>query len=244
MGFLSDLMGKSAAKRAEAAGAAAKNTLTQGYQTARGDYERGQGRLDPFAAQSAKGYGAYTDSLGLNGRDAQARTQGMYFDDPIQQRLMSDTTRTMGRQFGARGLGNSGASNQAVANALLRGWTGYQDRLGQLGTQGVQIAGMQGQYDQGMGDLAYGNAQQQANVGMQTANAVNQARAQGMNNLISGLSGLGGLALGGFTPGASGASAFGNMLGGMGSSQNALTAGSPYGYNDFRMGFASPSQRY
>lgn len=217
MSILSDLMGKSAAKRAEAAGAAAKNTLTQGEQKARGDYQRGQSRLDPFAQQSAKGYGSYVDSLGLNGRDAQSKIQGTYFDDPIQQRLMSDATRTMGRQFGARGLGNSGASNQAVANALLRGWTGYQDRLGQLGTQGVQIAGMQGQYDQGMGDLAYGNAQQIANVGMNTANAVNAARAQGMNNLISGLSGLGGAVIGGFTPGAGGVSAFGNMFGGGGS---------------------------
>ena len=117
------------------------------------------------------------------------------------------------RQYNARGMGMSGAADLAVSRANLQqgssDYNNYLSRLQGQGQEGMQASGAQAGLYQGLGNAGMQYGQTQA------GNAINYGTAQAQNdtNSVSNILALGSAAMGGFTPGKSGRSAVGNILG-------------------------------
>jgi hypothetical protein len=208
--------GRTSQLNALAAGeSAASGQLAEGYSTARG-------MIDPFIASGRGNQQMYDDLMGLNGPEARARAQGVVSSDPQWTgRLGADQNAAM-RGLNARGLGGSGAAAIAAQRVLTERYGDVLGRYQQGGQQGMAAAGagadLSSRYGSERAGLTYGNAQQQAGVEGNYANAMAAGRGTFANNLM----GLGSMAIAGFTPGWGGTSAFGNMAGAAGKGMNAL----------------------
>lgn len=204
MGFLKSLVrgftGEEAKDQITQGRAAANSEITRGEQGSLDEYGRAITRLDPYESGGREGYDAYRASIGLMGPEEQARIQGMYFDDPVQNALMDRVTRANTRAFTAGGMSNSGAATQSLTNRLLDTYRGWQDRLMNLGAGGQQAATGQATIQTGMGDTRFAAAQQRAGVHTGAANALAANAGTGMNNLM-GLVGMGLKAFGSFGAG-------------------------------------------
>jgi hypothetical protein len=101
----------------------------------------------------------------------------------------------------------SGLGDRLASNEVNRGTTLGQMDYGYGQDQG-NVAANRGS---SLANLTYGTGQQVAGNRINLGNANAAARSTGVNNLLSLGATVGGLALGGFAPGAAGISAFGNM---------------------------------
>ncbi len=216
MGFFGNLMGGSGRKMMVAQNNKASGFLDAGVAQADPFYQQASSRLDPFVSQGQAGQQRYADLLGLNGDGARSAGQSTYNSDPMFAQLEANNQERLSRYFNAQGSPVSGASMAASNQASLNNYGSYLDRLAGLGQQGAQGAAQQGQYDVGRGDMRFGVAQQKAGNQISLGNALAQSKAQGANNLMGLIGGIGGMALGGFAPGMGGTSAFGNILKGLG----------------------------
>lgn len=214
MGFFSDLMGSSQRQDIANARGQADGYLSEGYRDATGAVRTGmtqaQGYLEPYAQSGRQANTLYGNALGVNGRDAQTEFMGSYANnDPFRAHNEEQANRSTLNAFTARGMGNSGAANLAVARGSLdRGSQDYQQYLTRLqgyGQQGQQVAGQQAQYAyQGNAQIGqyasdYGNTR--AGNAINYGNALAQSRTQGVNNILNGTGTLAGAAFKAFAPG-------------------------------------------
>ena len=225
MGFFDDLMGKSAARgikrtAAEVAGrTAAAGDAASGYY--RGSRDAAQGYYQPYAEQGNQAASVYGGALGLRGQAGgqEAMTAYGHGANPFLEDQIGRNQASLLKSYNARGYGNSGVSSLAAARAgadmRYQDYNTWMGRLQGLQGQGLQVAGARAGVEDAYGQNMAGNEWQRAGVLNQNSinaqNGINQARAGGVNNLLTGLGSLAGTAFSAFAPGAGGQSAAGNM---------------------------------
>lgn len=171
--------------------------------------------LTPYHQQGQQANTMYGNALGVNGDVAQQGYWDNYAADPQRQYDEDRSVDAVGRSMAARGMSRSGMAALAGARASQDVGRSYtQDRLNRLqgyGQQGYSAANQLANIELGTGnalagyEIGIGKNNQAANMGLAST------RNMGFNNLMS----VAGLGVGGFTPTASGQSAFGNMATGM-----------------------------
>jgi methyl-accepting chemotaxis protein len=139
-----------AAKTQERAARAAGDMIRQQYEQTRAD-------LSPYRDAGATALGNYSNLLGMNGKEAYAKSLANYTESPFLAQLVKRTGDAVDASRAARGGLFSGATAQAIG-----------DRTGQL---------FLGDFNTYLGNL--GNlAQQGQNASAQTANYGAQAAGQ------------------------------------------------------------------
>jgi hypothetical protein len=231
MGFFDSFLGNSQSRDREAGYTASSAQREQG--TAQGVASVRQGGADarayyqPYAAQGGRANQLYGDATGANGQDAYRGAMSQYAgSDPFRQANDTYANNSLMRMNAARGMGNSGNSQLAVARAQTeRGaqdWNAYLQRLQGQGQMGFQAAQGQANSSQNEGNLTgqmqYGNGQ----AGAQSTTDFYNAQAAGQNTGLQNLMGLGGMAMQAFAPGYGGQSAAGNMAGAASRGVNSL----------------------
>lgn len=215
MGFFGSLTGKDQARDLKSGYKESTGMLKSGYEEGQTQYSNALRTIDGNVGKGAADQTAYRNALGLNGATARRGQQDIYNSDPMFNALADQQNKQIFSRYNAGGMGDSGASRLALGRAGLDRYDNYLSRLGQLGQQGQQADQTWGMAKAGLqkdqGDFAYGHAQQLAGQRTGLGNAMAQNRSVGVNNILGGLSSLGGMAISGFAPGAGGASAFGNM---------------------------------
>lgn len=206
MGLFDAFMGKSQKRDLRSGKEASDRYMQQGYNDAAGIgqdyYGRAQNYLQPFIDRGSRAGGMYDNALGINGRGAQQQFMANYASDPFRQSNMDAATRSVQRQFNARGMDTSGNALLAAARASQeRGsqdYNSYLDRLAGAQGQGAQFAqqgaGLAGSFGQNLMGMRYGYGQQQAGNEASYANAMAASRNVPWQNLI----GLGGAAAQGY----------------------------------------------
>lgn len=180
-----------------------RNYLTRGYNEAQPMFEQGYNQaiegLDPYTQSGAAGQGMYADLLGINGAEARSAAQNLLMSDPANSGALAMDQNAVARAMNARGQGGSGAAALAAERVFQQGYGNILNRYAGLGQQGLQAAGMSGQFaaqrGQDLGNLAFGTNQLKGNAAMGYGNAMAQSKQAGMNNLL-GVAGLGTSALG------------------------------------------------
>jgi hypothetical protein len=227
MGFFSDLFGGASGKKAANAAAEAQSAyINTGYDKAEKatgqGYSDARGYIDPYIQSGRRASTSYENALGLNGRGGFDEAQGQFdmYSAPEQAATRNALGATLRRyNAGNGGGGNSGGLALATARTYADRYNQYRqqwlDRVQGQGQQGWQAsqagAGLATDYGNRTADYALGRATGLANTETQRQQNIYQAGVQGQQNLMKGLGFLGGAAISGFTPGASGVSAFGNM---------------------------------
>jgi hypothetical protein len=215
MGFLDDLLGKSAARASEAA---AQDTYRK-QQAASGELKTYADSVPGQFNQIAQGYNPYTQAggsalqqlmagLGLGGQGGQAAFTDAYRSLPGYQSGLETGTTAAQRALNA---GNMGQSGRAL-KSLYRFGSDYEDqrsgdymnRLAGVSGQGLQAtgaqAGLQGQgltTQAGLRQSAFGGDMNSAGTIGQGMVAGAQAKQNALGNLMSTGAYLGGAFLGG-----------------------------------------------
>ena len=127
------------------------------------------------------------------------------------RRGSEDYNNYLNRLSGVRDSGQQAATNSAQLTGQFAGKRADIQR-GKGAVFGARADNATGRGN-ALSTLSYGNAQQMANQRMGLANATASSRTQGVNNILGGLSTLGGMAISGFTPAANGATPFSQMFG-------------------------------
>lgn len=116
-----------------------------------GDYTSAIGSFDPYVAAGKDATGLYSDALGLNGSEGNARATGAFQTGPGYRFALDQGTQAALRGASAAGMLNSGNTlteltkfGQGLADQEYGSWL---DRLNGLGAQGLQAAsGQAGAY--------------------------------------------------------------------------------------------------
>jgi len=218
--------GKSGQKAANEAAAAQRASNAAAYSGARSASGQGYGQADSilsgYEAPGREAYGLYADSTGAGGTAGYNRAFQSFSENPFHAGANESTNRMlqgMFRRYNAGGMGNSGANRAALSltnSQLYDQRVGdWQNRLGSLGQQGAQFgmarAGNAVDHGNRLADYSIGEHTGYGNIESQRIGNVYQAKQQGMNNMLNVAGMLGGSAIKGFAPTASGVSAFGNM---------------------------------
>jgi len=226
MSFFRDLFGRTSANSARQLGQRNEGRINEGYSNAdrvsAEGYGRATGRIQNFANTGGAAYDLYSSSYGANGEDARNRAFQTYSSDPFNQHSNQQTQNMltgMFRKYHAQGMGNSGNSQMAIGRAGLeaqdRRIADWRSGLSGLASQGYQasnaLAGLDNQYYGGMADRAVGRVGALNQNDVNATQAENNARMSGVNNLLSIGGNVARMGIGGFAPGASGTSAFGNI---------------------------------
>lgn len=202
MGFFDSLFGRSSARAAQQTGQQNAAYINQGADRAndysRQGFDQSMGFYRPFAESGARGQTAYENTLGLNGAPARQRQfQESYLDDPAlayRDGAVGNQINALLRKYNAGGQGvNSGGAAMGVGRlrqeAFDRDWGGIQNRLQGVGGMGFQAAqgqaGLTSGYYGGMADREMGRANALAQNNTNATMAANNARAAGINNLLS-----------------------------------------------------------
>lgn len=231
MGFFSSLTGSSQRKDMKRAYADSNAYLDKATGHINTGYDQGNAAvdkyIDPMLSQEIpEQFQEYRNALGINGDEARSRVYQSYMDDPALQYANNKAMQDLERRYNAGGMMDSGASRLALARAGMEGWGNQMNRLAGLDAQSfqgrenalgrAQSAGLAGA--QLSSNLATGRGSDLAGIEATRAgnrinlgNGLASSRSAGIQNLM----GLGGVALRAVTPGASGASAAGNMLAGV-----------------------------
>lgn len=168
---------------------------------------------DPFRAQNA---GMASEAL-MKVLNARGMSGSGYAAEAVARQNLQqgsqDYQNYLAQLSGLQSQGQNTAAQRTQFGQNMAGQranlaTGYGNAM--AGTYGDQ-AGMNVNRGNALADLYYGNAQQNANMRTGLANAVAQSRSVGVNNMLGLASTIGGAVMGGFTPGAGGLSAFGNI---------------------------------
>jgi len=183
----------------------AQGTLAGGYNTSDNLYQTGttnaMSRIAPFMQSGANTL--YRNVLGINGRPAQSQAMSDFQSSPYMSYLQSQGQNAVDRRANAGGgyysgsaLRNASMVNQDIAS---RDYNDWQTRLAGLAGQEGQFAqygsGLDMQNAANRAGLAYGNAQQNASLLTNQANALAQAAAVPWNNIL----GLGSMAVSAMT---------------------------------------------
>lgn len=168
------------------------------------------GEFDPYAPQAQTAYGLYGDALGLNGAEGTASAQDAFTTSPGYDFEMGQGLQALERSASARGMlgsGNLSADildfSQGLANKNYGSWL---DRLGDLGSQGINMATNRATIQTGIGGKAYETGESLADLGWKAATGAGNALAQKESAEGQGL--LGGISLG--------TQLLGSALGGLG----------------------------
>lgn len=199
MSIFSSLLGKDSARAAQQLGQRNAAQIAEGYgqadNYANTGYTTAQNRLAPFAQAGQRGYGMYSDALGVNGDEARAGAFRSFQSDPFldyARQNSGNAINSIFKRYNAQGQGNSGAAMLAISRAAGERAQGdvnsWLNRMGQFGEQGLGIAGQQAGLDQsyygGMADRAIGRSTALTNNDVQATMAANNARQAGINNLL------------------------------------------------------------
>ena len=213
MGFLDDLFGGGAAKRAADANRALANTYQQqgtgfinsGYSTARGDLDSALGAYTPLSDLAQK-YGAGTnlflDALGVNGAAGNANANAAFTNNPGYQSGLTAGLDAINRRRAAAGMLDSGNADQDAQtfgqNLQNQQYNTWLQNLGglvnpELSATSGAATGQAGVYG-GLGTLATNNASDLTNLLGSTTSAnmnANNLQAQGEAAGAKNLLGLG-----------------------------------------------------
>lgn len=230
MSFFSDLLGRSSARAATQLGERSMGRTREGFDAAdtaaRTGYDTATGRLQPFAQTAGRGFNLLADSYGVSGDDARNAAFRNFSNDPFtanSNQLTQNQLMNIMRTSASRGMGNSGATQLAMSRAGMeandRRVADWRGGLGQFGNQAIPLAGTMAGMDQayygGVGDRAVGRANALNQTDANATMAATNARMAGVNNLLSGIGSIGGMAIQGFAPGAGSFMRMGGQRGGM-----------------------------
>lgn len=213
MGLFSSLMGKDSARAATALGERNRGQLTSSYgqanDYAKQGYDTQMGFYKPYAEGGQRAQTAYDNTLGLNGQAARDRQfQEGYVNDPAGAYRTQQTQNQIAqlyRKYNASPSGvNSGAAMYGAGRLTMdrfdKDWGDYQNRLLQLGQQGLGVANAQagaaGNYYGGMADRSIGLGNALVSNDTNATMAANKARQQGINNMMAIAGGMGQMAMG------------------------------------------------
>ena len=229
MGFLNSLMDSFT-------GAGAQKALTSAYNTQRSDlqsgFDQGKGYGEDYLNKSnslMQGYAdrgnsasnMYANLNGVNGADA-AKTAWQGFQAPpgfqeaqdYANKQTQNSAAARGSMYGGNTMAALYNQNSAARYGAQNDW---MSRLNGMGQQGYQASS--GMADR-TGQMGNSLMQGRMNLGGQQSQAAGQY-GQGMAGasgaLAQNMIGLGGVVMGGFSPGKSGTSPFGNMASGVNS---------------------------
>lgn len=237
MSLLGALTGSDARRYAQDAYERNAREMQTGYRNSLGYQDRGYqsavGRLSPYEAQGRQASQAYGNLLGLHGPAAQGQARAAYQGwNPYLADNMNAATRAVDRRAAATGQLDSGmnalARSRVATEMGTNDFYNYNDRLSQLGQQGLTTANVLAGLDTSDAQtrIAIEDALRSGNVqnSTQYGNALAQAGQAGLNNIL----GIAGLGLGAFMPGVGGQSAASNFLRMFGGGANSL--GIDHGY--------------
>jgi len=213
MAFFSSLLGKDSARAATQLGERNAGQLRSSYgqadSYAKQGYDAQQGYYKPYAEAGNAAHTAYNNTLGLNGQEARDRQfQEGYVNDPALAYRTQGTQTAMQNLLRKYNAGPSGANSGAAMYGagrlnmenFNRDWGDYQNRLLQLGQQGLNVAnaqsGIAGSYYGGMADRSIGLGNALVSNDTNATMAANNARQQGVNNLLKIAGGAAQLAMG------------------------------------------------
>lgn len=167
MGFFDSLTGKNIGKATEKAigqnrdllqsyGNKATQFINTGEQNSIGALDEAAGAYSPWASAGGDALGMYTDALGLNGAEGNARATGAFQTGPGYQFAVDEGMRAAERAASASGMLGSGnlfdelaRRGQGYANQEYGSWL---DRLNGVSGQGLTAAsGQAGAYAQKAG---------------------------------------------------------------------------------------------
>lgn len=236
MGFLDDLFGGGAEKRAADANRALANTYQQqgtdyinsGYKTARGDLNNALDAYTPLSDLAQKytsGTDMLLDALGLNGASGNAAASAAFQNNPGYQSGLTAGLDAINRRRAAAGMLDSGNADQDaqtfgqnLQNLQYNNWLSSLSGINNNALQATTGAatGQAGVYG-GLGTLATQNASDLTNLLGNTTSAnmnANNLQAQGEAAGAKNLLGLGTSLLGLGTGG--GGTVGGSLLSGLG----------------------------
>lgn len=161
--------------------------LGKGVEQAQPWYQSGIDRLEPWAAQGQKAFGALGDSYGLNGAAGNDNATAMFRASPGYQYNVDQSTDAVARKQSALGMLGSGNTATAIQdrahNLADQEYKGWQGGLKSLSDIGYNATGQQAQLDRGIGDLYANQGAQSAGLRMGGANMIVGNNTNYMNNL-------------------------------------------------------------
>lgn len=197
MSFFDSFFGKQQKRDIEDSSARATGHLTKGFDDARGYGERynekAVGYLEPQIGSGRDAERMYRTATGLNGRDQQ---RGYYDDfqfDPGYQDELSHGVRAIDRSAASRGMVNSGANVNAVADAGRR-WASDAHRrrledyfrlMGRGDQASSNAAGLTAGLGNSLMEMRSGQGQQLAGNEINLGNAVAGTRNIGLQNMLN-----------------------------------------------------------
>jgi hypothetical protein len=190
MGLLGSFLGKDQRKDIQRANAQANQYLDTGYNSANADYGQAIAGYDPYVQSGQQANTFYSNALGLNGADAQNQSLQTLTSNPLFQGQLAQDSNALLRTLNAQGASGGGKAQLAGQRVFQQTAGNWLDRYNQLGSQGLQATGAQGNALMGRGDLASNYASAKAGNAINYGNALAQSRNTSINNLL-GVAGLG-----------------------------------------------------
>jgi hypothetical protein len=213
MSFFDNLFGSAQEDTLRQADAEAKRSLNKGFKQQNQRYDEAYGLYQPYAEQGREANDFYYNALGLGTPEQQTTALNTLTSNPLFQGQLGQESNALARSLNARGASGGGQAQLAAQRVFQQNAGNWLNRYRDLGGQGLQVTGQQAGIRTAQGDNAYGHFGNQAGRAINTGNAMAQMQTNSANNLMNAFTGLASTAIGGFTPGAGGVSAFGNMFG-------------------------------
>lgn len=160
---------------------AALSEVDRGYRAANGYLDTAARGYDPYVQAGGAATQLYSDSLGLNGADGNARAVSAFQAGPGYTWAVDQATDAAARKAASLGLAASGNTLDAITrlsqNLANQEYGGWQTRLSGLSGQGLQATGAQAGVREQQANLASTTGTQRA--GIVTDAAGRQASAAG-----------------------------------------------------------------
>jgi hypothetical protein len=155
--------------------------LSTGESDLRSQYGTADSYYQPFADQSGAASSLYSDALGLNGSEGNARATGAFETSPGYGFDVDQATQSILRSAAARGqLGGGGVTAdlaKTITGLANNEYGGWLDRLSGLNTQGANIAGQRAGISTGLGNQLLGLAGDRAGLDWSAETGIGQANA-------------------------------------------------------------------
>jgi hypothetical protein len=176
------------------AAAAKEAAIRQGYSDFAAMFGQGRDALAANAGQAAgyyqpvydtalRGYNAYSDALGLNGAEANARARAAFLQSPGYETQLQAGLDAIDRGAAARGTLSSGGTRAAEmkygSDLASQGWSNYLSALGGFGGQALGAAGGLGTIYSGLGSGLDASYRGQGQGAYNAALGIGDAQAQG-----------------------------------------------------------------
>lgn len=168
------------------AASAQKRAAQQSAALQQQQYQQTRADLAPYRDAGATALGNYSNLLGLNGKDAYAKSLSNYTESPFLAQLIQNTGNAVDASHAAKGGLFSGATAQAIGDRTgqlyLGDFNNYLGRLGGMADNGQNAAaqtdnfGANAANQQSNALMAAGNAN--ANQAINTGNSINNLLGQ------------------------------------------------------------------